>query len=151
MLTGTNIIRKLQQENVRLQSENNLLNKKNKKIRFTLLSLVKLQRSLQSINPETNVFKLMNQVLTSALEAAGSENGSLALLDEKTGDLVFVEVIGQAREDLLNFKLPQDQGVEHWCIKNKLPRLVEDSRREKVYSPAFKNDTQSDSQKQTTV
>ncbi|MBT3239901.1 MAG: GAF domain-containing protein [Chloroflexi bacterium] len=135
MLSDTNTFRKLQKENIRLLDENKSLNKQLHRLQHSLQSLVKLQRSLESIQKDTNVFQLINHVLTSAMGAVDSENGSLGLLDERTGDLVFVEVLGQSRDKLLNLKLPKGQGIAHWCIKNKLPRLVENTIREPVFSP----------------
>lgn len=135
MISDSNTIRKLQQENVRLLSENNSLNKHLNRLQRSLQSLIILQRSLQSIQPDTNVFQLINHVLTSAMSAVNSENGTLALLDERTGDLVFVEVLGQSRSKLLNYKLPKGQGIAHWCIKNRRPRLVKDTNREPIFSP----------------
>ncbi len=135
MLSDTNAIRKLQKENIRLLAENKSLNKELHRFQRSLQSLVKLQRSLESIQQDTNVFQLINHILTSAMGAVDSENGSLALLDERTGDLVFVEVLGKSRDKLLNLKLPKGQGIAHWCIKNRRPRLIEDTIQEAIFSP----------------
>ena len=48
-------------------------------------------------------------------------------------------VIGEAREKLLNFRLPKGQGISHWAIKTQKAHLVEDARREPVISPLGNN------------
>jgi len=135
MATDIQTIRHLQQENIRLRSENNSLKKYVERLQRALRALSSLEHSISKIDHTTNAYKLVNQVLQYALDAVDSENGSLALLDEEKGDLVFVTVIGEAREKLLNYRLPKGQGVSHWAIKTQKTILVEDARREPVISP----------------
>ena len=135
MSTDTQTIRHLQQENIRLRTENNSLRDYVERLQQALSSLVTLQHSLGEIHQDTNVFRLVHKILKYALAAVDSEDGSLSLLDEETGELVFVEVIGSAREQLLNFRLPPNQGIAHWTVKNREGRLVEDARREPLFSP----------------
>jgi GAF domain-containing protein len=78
---------------------------------------------------------MIHKLLEAALLAVNSEDGSLLLLDEETGELVFVEVIGEAREKLLNYRLPKGVGIAGWTVANKRPRLVSNAQVE----PAFSN------------
>ncbi len=135
MTTNTQTIRHLQQEAIRLRSENNSLRDYVERLQRALRALVALQHSVQNLQPETNVFRYIHHVLSLALEAVDSENGSLALLDEETSELVFVEVIGDSREKLLNYRLEPGTGVAGWVVKNRMARLVEDVRREPQFSP----------------
>ena len=87
------------------------------------------------ITAKTNVFQLIYDILHSSLDAVESENGSLLLLDEETKELVFVEVIGESRDKLLNYRLPQGTGVAGWVVENKKPKLVENTSYDTSFSP----------------
>ena len=43
---------------------------------------------------------------------------------EETGELVFIEVIGDAREKLLNYRLPKGVGIAGWAVAHRRARLV---------------------------
>ncbi|MEJ2757924.1 MAG: GAF domain-containing protein [Anaerolineales bacterium] len=132
--TDIQTIRHLQQENIRLRSENNSLRDYVERLQRGLTALVDLQKSIDKIGPDTNVFILIHQLLEAALQAANSDNGSLMLLDEETGELVFVEVIGEARQKLLNYRLPKGEGIAGWCVAKREPRLVVNAQAEPVFS-----------------
>ena len=128
-------IRHLQQENIRLRSDNSYLRDYVERMKNALSALVKLQQSIEKITADTNVFKLIFDILNSSLIAVDSENGSLLLLDEETGELVFVEVIGESRDRLLNYRLPEGVGVAGWVVENQKPKLVENTSYDTSFSP----------------
>jgi GAF domain-containing protein len=128
-------IRHLQQENIRLRSDNSYLRDYVERMKNALTALVKLQQSIEMITAETNVFKLIYNILHSSLDAVDSENGSLLLLDEETGELVFVEVIGESRDRLLNYRLPEGVGVAGWVVENQQAKLVENTSYDTSFSP----------------
>lgn len=132
--TDIQTIRHLQQENIRLRSENNSLRDYVERLQRGLSALVDLQKSIDNINADTNIYVLIHQLLEAALIAANSKNGSLLLLDEDTGELVFVEVIGDARDKLLNFRLPKGQGIAGWSVAKREPRLVVNAQAEPNFS-----------------
>lgn len=135
MDTDTQTFRHLQQENIRLRSENNSLKSYVERLQRAIRALVNLQHKLEKINSTTDVFQLVHEILQNALDAVDSDDGSLMLLDDESGDLVFVEVVGNTRDKLLNFRLPKGQGIAHWVVSKRQSRLVEDTRREPVFSP----------------
>jgi len=128
-------LRHLQQENLRLRGENSTLRDYVEKLQRVLSALVDLQQHIDQINPETNLYLMIHKLLDAALLAVNSENGSLLLLDEETGELVFVEVIGEAREKLLNYRLPKGVGIAGWAVTHKRARLVSNAQAE----PSFSN------------
>ncbi|MBW8010200.1 MAG: GAF domain-containing protein [Chloroflexi bacterium] len=134
MSQDTQTLRHLQSENVRLRSENNSLKDYIGRLQRAIKALTGLQQKLDSIGPETNVYRLINEILAAALDAVDSENGSLLLLDEESGELVFVEVIGEARESLMHYHLPSGVGVAGWVVENRQPKLVEDVRLDPQFS-----------------
>ncbi|MGD2026378.1 MAG: GAF domain-containing protein [Anaerolineales bacterium] len=132
--SDTQTIRHLQGENIRLRSENSSLKNYVERLQRALSALVDLQKSIDAITPETNVYLLIHQMLEAALIAVDSKNGSLLLLDEETGELVFVEVIGEAREKLLNYRLAKGQGIAGWSVAKRQPRLVTNTKNEPEFS-----------------
>lgn len=133
--SDTQTIRHLQQENIRLRSDNSYLRDYVERLQHALTALVNLQQSIEKITTDTNVFHLIHNILASSLDAVESDNGSLLLLDEDTGELVFVEVIGQSRERLLNYRLPQGVGVAGWVVEKIKPKLVENTAYDTSFSP----------------
>lgn len=135
MSEDSKTFRYLQQENVRLRDQNRSLNDYLTRLQQAIRALVKLQNSLDNISSESNLYNLLNQILTSALDAVDSENGSLMLLDEDTGELVFVEVIGAARDKLLHYRLAKGLGVAGRVATSRKPQLVDDVGLEPAFSP----------------
>jgi GAF domain-containing protein len=133
--SDTQTIRHLQQENIRLRSDNSYLRDYVERLQHALTALVNLQHNIEKITAKTNIFQLIHNILNSALDAVESDDGSLLLLDEETGELVFVEVIGKFRERLLNYRLPQGVGVAGWVVENKTPKLVENTSFDTSFSP----------------
>lgn len=129
-----NTLRYLQKENVRLRSDNGSLNEYVGRLLLAIKSLTDLQDRLDAIGPNTNVYNLIKHILTLALEAVSSENGTLMLVDEETRELVFVEVIGEARDALLHYRLKEKQGIAGWVVTNRKARLAEDVRKDPDFS-----------------
>jgi GAF domain-containing protein len=132
--SSSQTIRHLQQENIRLRGENISLRDYVENLQRVLSALVNLQQHIDQINPETNLFEMIHALLEAALLAVNSENGSLLLLDEDTEELVFVEVIGESRERLLNYRLPKGVGIAGWAVTNNRPRLVSNAQSEPTFS-----------------
>ncbi len=122
--SDTQTIRHLQSENIRLKSENNSMRNYVERLQRTLSALVDLQKSIDMVNEETNIFLLIHHLVEAALSAVDSEDGSLMLLDEDTGELVFVEVIGQSQARLVNKRLPREAGIAGWVMDNRQPKLI---------------------------
>jgi len=127
--------RSLERENKRLRDENYELRQHVERLHLAFRALNALQESLGTIGPHSDVRALIRKVLAAATSAVDSENGSLLLLDGDSGELVFVEVIGTPYEKLRNYRLPPGEGVAHWSVANRQARLVEDVRREPLFSP----------------
>lgn len=135
--TGGQPIRHLSQENIRLREDNQLLKGEVEKLHRALENLIELQTSVATLTSETNVFDLVNEILLKSIEAVDSENGSLLLLDKDKDELVFVEVLGAAREKLLNYRISSVSGIVGWCIKNKKPRLVENVKVDPLFNKSI--------------
>ncbi len=120
----------LQQENIRLKDENRLLQEQLTQLRYAISALSLIDKSLNTITPETDVLALINQILAAALQAVGAESGSLLLLDEETDELVFVDVIGSQKAELLGYRMPANQGIVGAALSKRAPLLVPDVRQD---------------------
>lgn len=134
-IPDNNMMRTLRQENSRLKEENLSLRDEVLRLRQAIQSLNNLQHSLDLITPESNIHALLNGILTSALDAVNSGDGSLLLVDEDTSELVFVQTYGSSREKLAGYRMPAGEGIAGWVITNHTPRLVSDVRQDPHFSP----------------
>ncbi|MDH3942892.1 MAG: GAF domain-containing protein [Anaerolineae bacterium] len=134
MSEDTQTLRFVQQENVRLRSENNSLKDYVARLLHAINALTDLQARLDTISSETNVYNLINSILALAVDAVDAENGSLMLLDEETKELVFVEVLGTRREALLHHRMAGDTGIAGWVVINRKARLAEEAKQDPLFS-----------------
>jgi sigma-B regulation protein RsbU (phosphoserine phosphatase) len=119
-------IRFLQLEATRLREENRELRDELTVLRSSVRALSALQDLIQRITPSTDVIALIDDLLASALTVLGASDGSLLLLDEDTGELVFAVVHGQARDRLTGYRLPPGKGIAGWVADNMEPLVVQD-------------------------
>ncbi len=71
------------------------------------------------------------RVLTEMLDTEGS---NIALRDPETGDLVFYLGIGEKYAKLESFHLADGEGVTGWCVRTRLPAIVNDVRSDPRFS-----------------
>jgi sigma-B regulation protein RsbU (phosphoserine phosphatase) len=126
MPTPTEMLRTLAQDNTRLKEEYQTLRNELLRLRQSVRSLSNLQRSLDLITPQTDPYQILNSILSAAIEAVDSRDGSLLLLDEETNELVFVYVLGSTQKTLAGYRLPQGEGIASWTVANRKPQLVPD-------------------------
>ena len=127
-------LRLLQQENLRLQDANRLLEERLYLLRQAIRALQNLHQELNTITPETDIFAMLRRILGAALDAVDAQGGSLQLLDQESKELVFVEVLGAERDLLVGYRLPPGQGIAGWVAAAQMPMLVPDARLEPRFS-----------------
>lgn len=93
-------------------------------------ALNELEHSIIKINSESDVLKLINEIMQTALEATDSNNGSLLLFDPETEELVFTEVIGISRDKLMGYRIAADEGIVGRSLTTEMPHLIKDVRTE---------------------
>ncbi len=125
----------LQMENARLRQENERLQSAVRRLQRAVQALNCLLNALSDITPEVDAISLVRKVLATAVQAVDSDNGSLLLLDEGRGELVFAAVTGENAEILKGYRIPADEGVVGWCLQHRRPRLVADARLDPDFSP----------------
>jgi len=116
------LLRSLKDENISLKHENEDLKDQNSRLWKVIQSLNELQSNPQAITSPSDLLEMVMNILTIALDAAESEDGSILLLDEENDELVFVAVVGDRSEELTDYRIPADQvwRVGLTCIKKLL-------------------------------
>lgn len=126
----------LQAEVTRLTQENALLSRELVSLRHVIRSLQDLADASDRRTGPEHTMELLQQVLHGSLAAIGAEDGSLLILDEDTGELVFVLSAGKIpREQLFGLRVPPGRGIVGWVAERREPTIVEDvSSDERFYS-----------------
>jgi len=128
-------VRFLQAEVARLRDENRDLKEELGILRASVRGLASLQDLIQRLQPRANVMSLLDDLLAAALAVLDAQDGSLLLVDDDSGELVFAVVHGQARNRLTGYRLPPGQGIAGWVVASKKPHIVEDARHDPRFSP----------------
>ena len=124
----------LQTENARLKDENRELREENGTLRQVLDALRNLQNVSASVTAETDAFGLLDRILKSALAAINATSGSLVLIDEETRELAFAVVHGEARDQLMGYRLPAGTGIAGWVAKHVEPVIIPNARLDPRFS-----------------
>lgn len=126
----TNPVAVLQGENVRLKEENDALKEELRDLREFVLIIDELSKKADGIKDDSELLPLLRDILTRVLDLLDAPDGSLALLDEDKNELVFVIVLGTLASDLTGYRIPADEGIAGWVMKNREVALVRDVRRD---------------------
>lgn len=129
------VVRGLQTEVSRLREENRALKDELTILRGAVSGLDALNGVIQRIRPGIDILQLLDDLLASALAVVSASDGSLLLLDEETGELVFAVVHGEARERLRNYRLPPGAGIAGWVATHREPLVVHDARSDPRFYP----------------
>lgn len=88
------------------------------------LQLNKLNAVARNLSSTLEINPLLNQIMNSAVEILNCEAGSLIMVDEHTGELVFEVTVGPVASDLTGVRLPAGTGVAGKVIQNGEPMIV---------------------------
>jgi GAF domain-containing protein len=120
----------LKDEATRLTLENRDLREELTALRQSARALSSLYYVSQRITPQSDVLQLLGEILDSAITGLNASDGSLMLVDDETGDLVFSVVRGQAAGRLEGYRLPKGKGIAGWVAAQREPQIVRDVRRD---------------------
>jgi signal transduction protein with GAF and PtsI domain len=124
------LLRTLKEEIADLKRDKTELKEENTRLWNVIQALNELQCNLQIFSTSSELLKMVRNILTIALEAVDSENGSILLLDEESDELVFVAVEGTRQEELVDFRIPAGSGIAGWVKIHKRAALVPDVRKD---------------------
>jgi len=125
----------LQQENVRLQKENERLQQEVVRLRLILRNLGNLNQMTLSIDSNTDILTLLDQILQAALDSIQAEDGSLLLVDEETKELSFVVVHGQVRTKLVGHRISLGVGIAGWVAQHGESLVIGNVQTDPRFSP----------------
>lgn len=124
------LLKSLKEEIANLRQDNYELREQNDRLWKVIKSLNDLRCEVGSYSSSDDILKMVMDILVIALEAVESENGSILLLDDESDELVFVAVVGDRQEELMDFRIPANSGVAGWVKNHKKPALVQDVRKD---------------------
>ncbi|MBZ0274507.1 MAG: GAF domain-containing protein [Anaerolineae bacterium] len=130
----TNPMAVLRRENARLQTENEQIKEELNNLREFVRILTHVEALTRKIQNDTELKPVLENLFEQALKLMDAPDGSLLILDEETHELAFVVVRGALKENLLGYRIPADEGIAGWVVKNAQPTLVRDVRRDPRFS-----------------
>lgn len=128
------ILEMLRHENEALKTRNRHLDAQLIRHQQAFRALERMDDTMRGMRSGFDLKQLVNDLLALALHACDSENGSLILIDDEIGELVFAEVIGENRQRLLNHRIAIDTGIVGRVIRDQRARLVNDVRHSSQWS-----------------
>ncbi len=126
----------LQHENARLREENAELQTEVRNLRDFVSALESLISASDHFRSDAELLPFLRRTLSLALSLLNAPDGSLALLDNGSNELVFVIVHGALSEALEGYRMPADEGIIGWVIQQQQAALVRDVR----HDPRFYRD-----------
>lgn len=124
----------VQRENARLKAENERLQHELQNLREFVQILDDLASRAKQITSDDELLPLLERVFVKALGMLNAPDGSLLLLDDETGELVFVVVKGALAQNLKGYRIPSTEGIAGWVVERAEPTLVRDVRRDARFS-----------------
>jgi adenylate cyclase len=118
------------QEAKRLMKENEELREEIDGLRKFVGSLDNLYNAADKFKDDSELLNFLRGTLRTAMTILNAPDGSLALLDEDTQELVFVIVVGELADQMTNQRMALDKGVAGWVVRNAKATLVRDVRRD---------------------
>ena len=123
-------LRFLKEEAKRLADENRDQREELTALRESVRALSALYNMSQNITADTDVLSLLSRILDTSMAVLKASDGSLMLMDEETGELVFAVVRGEAVGRLEDFRLPKGQGIAGAVAASRKPEIILDPRRD---------------------
>lgn len=96
--------------------------------------LTTLNEVARSLTSTLDLNLLLNQILNKAVEILNCSAGSLLLVDEQTGELVFEQVVGPVASSLLKTRLPPGTGLVGRAVESRQAVIENDVRRAQDWS-----------------
>jgi GAF domain-containing protein len=134
MSNSTSTLRFLQSENRRLREELESLRREVLALREYMKALRTLHLATQTITAERELEPLLVQIMHAALRVMDAADGSLALLDESTDQLVFAVVLGELRSSLQGYRIDKNMGIAGWVAAQGEPVIVDNARQDWRFS-----------------
>ncbi len=103
--------------------------------------LTVLNQITRKLSSTLDLQALLKQILDSAVSLLDAEAGTLFLVDEDTGELVFAVVTGPVGTNLEGKRLPPGSGLVGRAISERMPLLVTDVEKENNWESSIDQET----------
>lgn len=104
-------------------------------MRKRLRELTFLHQTSQVLTATLDLDSVLRSLMAQVRDYFQVEAASVALLDEKTGELAFRVAVGEAADDVTGLRLAPGQGIAGWVVQTGEPSLVTTARSdERFYS-----------------
>ncbi len=117
-----------------LKTENQQLRDQLHRYREFMAALLELDGIAAGVRSDTELLGLLQRILTDALAMVDAHDGTLALLDDESAELVFVIVLGDEAETLQGYRMPSHEGIMGWVVTHQQAALVENVQRDERFS-----------------
>ncbi|MEL6308794.1 MAG: GAF domain-containing protein [Chloroflexota bacterium] len=118
------------QEIQRIKRENDELKEEIQGLRRFVQALDSLYNATAEFDDDSELFSFMRNALTNAMQLLNAPDGTMALVDDETDEIVFVIVNGALKGQLTDHRIPTSEGVAGWVVRNAKPTMVRDVRRD---------------------
>lgn len=96
-----------------------------------------LAEAMEGELPDSDLMALLGRVLGDVVRVLEASDGSVLVLDEENGDLVFVLSHGDVpAADLTWRRIPAGQGIAGWVVANRAAVAVHDAQDDERFWPA---------------
>ncbi len=90
------------------------------------LQLATLNEIGRSLTSTLEIKPLLNQIMHSATEILNCEAGSLFMVDDQTGNLIFEVTVGPVADNLIGQRLSAGTGIVGKSVEGGIPQIVND-------------------------
>jgi GAF domain-containing protein len=132
--TNGRLILNLHQEKIRLEKRHAGAQEEVKALHRFVEALDELYWAGQKIMAEADILRAFDLLHFRTLNAVGATDGSIMVLDDRTDELVFWVVQGQAQFRLTGYRLPSNSGVAGWVVEAGCPVTVENAHQDWRFS-----------------
>lgn len=116
------------QEAARLRRENRELQEELTGLRKFVESMTAMYDAADKIRYDSQLYPFLRRTLEQAMKILNAPDGSLALLDDETNEMVFVLVVGDLEGKLTDHRMAVNEGIAGWVVRNAKPALVQNCR-----------------------
>src|SRR5436309_1630366 len=78
------------------------------------------------LNSTLNLDELLQLIIGTSKQVLHTENNSIMLVDDYTGELMFYVVANDPTGSLVQHRLPPGQGIAGWVVQNGQPLVIDD-------------------------
>jgi len=104
--------------------------------------MYEFEETIKAINSkELNIGEVLSLIMKIISRSINAKAWSLLLLDERSKELVFEEVIGEKSEELTGKRMPMDKGIVGWAIENEKSVIVSDPYNDERFFKDIDKDT----------